>query len=302
MEEKGSTPWAVELRYAGTAKVRDILGSVLTAIVPGSLLLIALQRGLGDLSWVHLLGVWAGVTVGVLVCLAPRWSARGRLDGRGLAVQAGARGPSNELIWDGVEEVHFLPRGGFEVRGDGRRIRVPWTMEGAPGAREWAVKRSAPSVERRLRQALDRDGVAVLRGLWSRPAGWGALAILALVLSTPTALLLRVKGEVLGCAVILLALLLALALAAAVKLAWQFAVVEIRPEGLRLVRFRRERLFKWSEIRGIELRPDGEAVIVFGWRETLVLPPIVANLWVLPGLHDRFKGPSRPGPGVVEPA
>jgi hypothetical protein len=306
MTAEGSTPWAVELRYATTAKLRDVLGAVLTAVMPGSLLLVPLGHWLGGLSLVHALGVWAGVAVGVLVCLAPRWSARGRLDGRGLAVQAGAFGPSTEIAWEGVEEVFFLPRGGFEVRGDGRRLVVPWTMEGASGARAWVVDRSTPAVERRLRASLDRDGVAVLPGLWSRPAGWSALAALALVLSTPTALLLGVPEQALGCAVILLPVLGAIGLAAAYKLAWMFACLEVRPEGLRLVRYRRERLYTWAEIRGLERRPDGEVVVVFGWREALVLPPSVANLWVLPAVHARFRkppgtGPSCPGGVVVEP-
>ncbi len=286
--------WSVELRYAEVAKWRDAAFAGFSGMIAGSVSWRWLHDLVPTVTIWHVAASWVAAALPILLCRAlVAWGARARLDGRVLRVEGGRLGPTAELAWAEVEEIFPLHHGGFKIRGDGRVVLCPWWFEGAPGARGFAVEQARPGIERRILERIDAGGVAVLPGPWSRARGFAVLAGVGLLWTSPAALLVRSGRDPLGCWVVFGLLLLFATLVVAGRLLWSFAEVEVDVDGLRVRRLRRGPRFAWDRILEIRTTEEGGAILIFGWRESLTLPPVTANLWMLPRLHALRRGPSR---------
>lgn len=129
---------AVDLRYSGWAKLRDLYVASLIAFLPGGLAHAALvvNRVLPEPTVAGFFACWAAAWVPlVLVAGLWRWGGRGRMDEVGLAYAESSRGPIRELAWRDVEEIRWVGRTGVELRAGELRIR--FSDDFVPNGKAW---------------------------------------------------------------------------------------------------------------------------------------------------------------------
>lgn len=283
------------LRYAGRAKARDVLHAAAFGAAPGFFVWMPFKEDVPGFGVFHVLASWAFFTgLAVFVLASVRWGRRGRIDDRGLAVAAGPRGPGVELAWEEVEDLFLLKHGGVEARGQGRVVRLDWTLDAAavaPAVR----KRCHATIQARLLERIRAGESAVLPGPWTRSVGWAGLALIVLAAASPLALfvrLLSIGRPVTGCAVPALLWLAGMSLLMMRSVVGLMTSVEATADGLRVVRGWRGPLRRWPGIAAVVQRSDGGARVILESGAEDRIPPTVANLDVLPALFTRLKFPA----------
>ncbi len=264
------------IRSDKKARCRDVFWCILLSGIPASLVFALLRKGEGRAENWHLLPIWLPVAaaavwiVGVL-----RWRIHGHLDSGGISVRSSREAAADDLPWKDVEEI-FLGSGlDFELRGGGRRVRVPRGVEVAKDL--WAEMhvRALPVVRERLRARLNDHVPLTFRGPRSRP--WRYRALTAMLLAGAAAHLPGIRSPLAAAAAAGSLLLWILIFWEARELAsWLTAEVVVAPEVLGIRRLGRELRILRAEL--------GEARLQGGWlvigrpnARPLRIPPVLAN-------------------------
>ncbi len=265
------------IRSDKTARARDAFWCVVGSGLPAALAFALYKKtSVRAENW-HLAVIWLGVAatavwlVGIL-----RWRIYGHLDSGGISVRPSREAAADDLPWSEVEEI-FLGAGlDFELRGGGRRVRVPRGVEVARDL--WAEMhvRALPVVRERLRGRMNEGVSLSFRGPRSRP--WLYRAITAAMLAVAVAHVPGVRSPLAAVAVAgSLFLWLRVFWEAREVASWLTAEVVVAPEVLGIRRLGREQRFLRAELGEAQLDRRGWLVIPRPDARPLRIPPVLAN-------------------------
>lgn len=261
------------IRSDKKARARDAFWCVVLSGIPAAFG-FALIRA--EELW-QLLSIWlpaAGATIWLVGVL--RWRIYGHLDSGGISVRPSREAAADDLPWNDVEEI-FLGSGlDFELRGGGRRVRVPRGVEVAKDL--WAEMhvRALPVVRERLRARMHEGVSLAFRGPQARP--WLYRALSAAMLAVAAAHVWGVRSPLAAAGAAGSLFLWGFLLWEARELAsWLTAEVVVAPEVLGIRRLGRERRFLRAELGEARLDRRGWLVIPRQNARPLRMPPVLAN-------------------------
>jgi hypothetical protein len=300
---------ALELRYTGEAKTRDLLFAAVPAMVLGSAAAMLLRDRVDDVTFPFILAAWTGAGLPfVLVAGIWRWGRRGRMDVHGASMMLSSRGPVERLAWEEVEEVFRVGQEGVELRGASLRLRFSGDFAPLGGAWAWVGRFRGAALGAELQRKVEagetlrfrgpvEPGIALLRAAalvaFLLPAAAAPLVFLSRLPARPmpSALWWSSHGMAVFATAWVSIILLGMLAAVLSSCGW----VELGPRGLAFRTAVFPAFLAWDEIRSVEATKGSYLQVRIAAGRSVLLPTTYANGRFLEELiRRRFVG-QRPG-------
>jgi hypothetical protein len=290
---------AVDLKYTRDARMRDVLVCVALAMILGSVVAPLVRRFVDDdVGLAFVLACYAGALAPlVLVAGLWRWGRRGRADADGVAISASSSGPVQRLAWAEVDEIFALGSQGFELRGNGKAVRVSTDFDGVDRAFALFQRHRAASLAESIGRTLDAGGTVRFRGPLETSAaivqGLIHIVVFTPVLMGPWLLIPKARPfdgrEAWFFTLCLVAVALAVMLVVFLRSkARDCGWVEVGPDGLAYRLAGRPRRFRWDEVASAGADAAGRLILQSKAGDRAVVPLTFGNFpYLVAALHAR---------------